>query len=55
MFVLMEDIPQIWLQTENNMLIGRSLTWLELITPISGLFSTAIHLNRAFYTLNMKS
>jgi hypothetical protein len=46
---MMEDIPQIGLQTVNNIWIGRSLRYFEMFTPFIGLLSAGAAINKYFF------
>ena len=55
LFTLFEDIPQFWLQTENNMLIGRSLSFFEIAAPLTGFVSATFSiLGYLFHSLEKK-
>ena len=39
LFCLFEDLPQFVLQTVNNLLIGRTISWVDTLSPIISLIS----------------
>jgi hypothetical protein len=47
-FVILEDVPQVFIQMLNNVLLGRNLSMIQCITPVTGFLS-------AIYTVNMAS
>ena len=44
-FALLTDIPMVYLQTENNLLIGRRLALGELAAPVTGVISAGFAVN----------
>jgi len=41
-FVVLEDFPQMILQTTNNLLIGQTLTWVQVTSPMIGLICACV-------------
>ena len=39
MFAIFEDLPQLILQSYNTLKIGTTLSWVQLISPITGMIS----------------
>jgi hypothetical protein len=48
-FAIVEDIPQMFMQTYNNFLIGKTLSWIEVVAPFLGYLSAIKTFHDAIY------
>jgi hypothetical protein len=49
-FGILEDIPQLAVQTLNTILIGRTMTWLQVLSPLL----SAVSIFMRFYNIKMQ-